>query len=457
MAITVDWSNKIINVPKADLLLINPTNQLYQLDLDSFRLELKALEASAEGMPFEDTHAHNPPVTVGGVTLARVVEIINGYTVTFEDGAYRVQLSGANNNLLDVANLNQVSIGSTNSAGLTFSDQINAQSFTGDAVSIDTISGLSGIVFPRGTPTDPVDNFPDALTIANARGLHRFKLIGNTTLAGGPFPHHTFISNGAHEAENLNLGGQDVDGSSFIDLQVTGTQAGARPIYSGCALLAISDLSGIALNSGIGAGNVFQDGQVFAAHSCHGMGMNATISYANSTTGISAYFTHWGGYIEIHDMTNANDLAELNVTSGKIVIDSSCTNGNIRIRGNAEIEDNSAGTTVETPSPASITSKINGVAQAGGASTMTFPANAAPIDDYYLPGVILITGGTGEGQSRKITAYNGTTKVATVDTAWDTVPDSTSEFSVLVSGLTEAEATKLQSLLTLVNYLENKN
>jgi len=46
-----------------------------------------------------------------------VVEIINGYTVTFEDGQYRVTLLGANSNVADVTNVNQVSIQPNNSAG----------------------------------------------------------------------------------------------------------------------------------------------------------------------------------------------------------------------------------------------------------------------------------------------------------------------------------------------------
>jgi hypothetical protein len=115
MAISVDWPNKIINVPQADLSLVSPG--AYELDVDVFRLALKDLE-DGEGMPFPDTHQHNTTVTIGGVTLARVVEIINGYTVTFEDGQYAVNLVGANNNISDVANVNQVSIRSGNTAGL---------------------------------------------------------------------------------------------------------------------------------------------------------------------------------------------------------------------------------------------------------------------------------------------------------------------------------------------------
>lgn len=115
MALSVDWPTKVITVPQADLTDLG--GGVYELDLDTFRLELKSIEASAEGMPFEDMHSHNPPVTVAGVTLQRVVEIINGFSVTFEDGTYAVNLAGANSNVADVANVNQVSIRAFNSAG----------------------------------------------------------------------------------------------------------------------------------------------------------------------------------------------------------------------------------------------------------------------------------------------------------------------------------------------------
>lgn len=119
MAISVDWATKVITVPKADTALIDAgPPEIRELDLDVFRLALKALEASEAGMMFLDTHQHNTTVTVGGVILARVVEIINGYTVTFEDGNYQVNLVGANSNVSDVANLNSVGLRTANTAGL---------------------------------------------------------------------------------------------------------------------------------------------------------------------------------------------------------------------------------------------------------------------------------------------------------------------------------------------------
>lgn len=119
MAIQVDWPSRVITVPQADLTPLGGTE--YELDLDAFRLALKDLEDGEDGMTFPDTHVHNPPLTVGGVTLAQTIEIINSYTVTFEDGQYTVTLTGANSNVLDVVNQNQVSIRSANSAGLIVS------------------------------------------------------------------------------------------------------------------------------------------------------------------------------------------------------------------------------------------------------------------------------------------------------------------------------------------------
>jgi len=118
VAITMDWGTKVISVPQADLTFISGT--LYELDTDVFRLRLKDLEDDVDGMSFVETHIHNPEVTIAGVTYARQVILINGYTVTFGDGQYAVRLVGSNNNIFDegVINRNQVSIIPTNSAGL---------------------------------------------------------------------------------------------------------------------------------------------------------------------------------------------------------------------------------------------------------------------------------------------------------------------------------------------------
>lgn len=120
MAISINWATKVIFIPQADLTPIS--GSLYALDTDIFRLALKDIEDSEEGQVFPDTHRHNTEVTVAGTTFARVIEIINGYSVEFEDGAYSVRLEGSNNNIFDIQNgilvQNNVQVIPGNSAGL---------------------------------------------------------------------------------------------------------------------------------------------------------------------------------------------------------------------------------------------------------------------------------------------------------------------------------------------------
>lgn len=71
-----------------------------------------------------------------------------------------------------------------------------------------------------------------------------------------------------------------------------------------------------------------------------------------------------------------------------------------------------------------------GTATAGTATTATLAASASAVTDAYRGMLIRLTGGTGSGQQRVITAYNGTTKVATVSPAWGTTPTGTSTYSI---------------------------
>jgi hypothetical protein len=72
-------------------------------------------------------------------------------------------------------------------------------------------------------------------------------------------------------------------------------------------------------------------------------------------------------------------------------------------------------------------------AQAGGASTITLDSSASAVDDFYNNQILLIVSGTGAGQARSIADYVGSTKVATVASAWATNPNSSSVFAILPS------------------------
>ena len=71
-----------------------------------------------------------------------------------------------------------------------------------------------------------------------------------------------------------------------------------------------------------------------------------------------------------------------------------------------------------------------GLTAAATSTTITLDSTASAVDDYYNGDLLHIDAGTGEGQTRYITDYVGSTKVATISPAWITTPDTTSEYIV---------------------------
>lgn len=60
---------------------------------------------------------------------------------------------------------------------------------------------------------------------------------------------------------------------------------------------------------------------------------------------------------------------------------------------------------------------------------------ASDFNDVYKGQVVFIRSGTGKDQACKITAYNGTTKEATISREWVVAPDATSAYVILPSGM----------------------
>ena len=135
--VSIDWLNRDIFVPKFYLNLIGGAT--YSLDTFQFKRDIDALMESELGMVNPDPIRHNPVVYLSGVPYARFVEIINGYTVTFEDGQYAVSLTGSNNNIVDVKTVNQVSLIPNNSAGLVDNTSIGDDNY---APTWDSVVGI---------------------------------------------------------------------------------------------------------------------------------------------------------------------------------------------------------------------------------------------------------------------------------------------------------------------------
>jgi lysophospholipase L1-like esterase len=73
----------------------------------------------------------------------------------------------------------------------------------------------------------------------------------------------------------------------------------------------------------------------------------------------------------------------------------------------------------------------SGTAQGGGANTITLASGSSSTSGYYNQYYVRIEGGTGVlNEVRQVTSYDGTTFNATVDSAWTTQPDSTTQYVI---------------------------
>jgi len=346
MAISVDWGTRVISVPQSDLTFVSGT--LYALDTGAFRLSLKDLEDDQEGMPHPDTHNHNTSVTIAGVTYARTIEIINGYTVTFEDGTYAVRLDGSNNNIFDegIINRNSVSIIPTNSAGLQIVNQGSGLSPSEQQKLDDIHGGTKRVIYVDSTlvlngtgyQQDPYNNMASALTDASTNGVRQIHLKGAATITS------TNIS-------NLSFFGQTLIGSTFTLTNVTSSDT---------TQFHTTDVTGTLSSSAVFEGTMMRDLTMgdFIATNCllagtiiiSGAGTSQLINCRDSSISSPiidfATSTHtvnmrdYIGNITLRNMT-AGDVAEIGVQSGQITIEASCTGGTVVIKGIGTLVNNS--------------------------------------------------------------------------------------------------------------------
>ena len=345
MAIYVDWGTKIIHIPKADLSVVQLTpTEIRELDLNVFRLTLKDIEDGEEGMPYPRTHNHNPPVSVGGVSLARVVEILDPYTVTFEDGQYAVNLFGANSNVGDKVNVNQVSVRSANSAGLVNSAEIEYGSF-GGSVHVDVVNGLAGTLYPTGTPRQPVNNLSDALLIAERRGFEKLEIIGNLNILTEDVSGFVIVGQTPTKSTIYVAPSANVLDCEFTDCILTGTLDGSSQALR-CAISNLQFVNG-------GITECFLMDQIT-------MGGTTPLNVINCVSGKTGgdpviidmggdagelSVRNFSGALKVQNKTGT-DSATVDMSQGKLIIDSTVAAGTIACRGIGILENNSTGTAV---------------------------------------------------------------------------------------------------------------
>ena len=416
MNIVMDWGVLNINVPRDEMLLTQTVpSEIRQLDLTEFRYAMHDKQDDEAGMPYLHMHEHNPPVTVAGVTLAQVVEIVNNYTVTFEDGLYNVNIVGGNSNVADTVIKNQVGVNTANSAGLQDSTSLQAASFQGEVVM--SAFGISGTEFPIGTRRIPSNNRDDTVYIAEREGTNRILFQGNHVITKN-FSNYIIIG------ENTILTSVHIEPEAnvlncqFEQVTISGTLDG-NSFFEQCVIGELNYVNGIVARSGFNEDIIKLGGTEEAIFlNCFSMvsGTNTPTIDINGE-GQSLAVREYSGGIKIINRTGSDPIS-IDMMSGHIIIDASCTGSPMTLRGVFKLTVHEGATYPDTIGRVMMESDIENISDVVSSDVWTNDvrtlteggvggdcdneAIAKAVWDYTLPAVL-----NGVSYNGELVTYNG--------------------------------------------------
>ena len=339
MALTVDYSVTpfLITVPKSDLTLESGTR--YKLTVDEFWILLRDFTDEQTTMAQPKLYSRIPATSS---TPSITTIDLAYYAIEFEDGLYSVNIISGNTNIREAEVKNQVSVNTNNTTGFIDPTYLEYSTF-GGGVSVNALSEITGTAYPKGTPSQPVNNFTDALAIAAKRGFKSLLVTGDATIDGGnDFTDYTFVGRG----QNLSTFTLDTSAvlvnSSFYDAQITGVLDGDTHVED-CIIENITFVSGVIERCILSEGTTVLGGAETAYFiECKSgvEGVNKhTIDCGGSGQGLA--IRDFNGGIKIINKTGV-DAISIDLSSGQVILsNTTVTNGTITIRGIGKLVDES--------------------------------------------------------------------------------------------------------------------
>lgn len=347
MAVTIDWGTRIIYVPRNDLTLVQTVpSEIRSMDLNWFRVQLKNLEDSEVGMIYPDTHKHNSEVSLGGLTYARVIEMINDFTITFEDGQYAVNLIGANSNIGDKVNVNQVSVRSNNSAGMTSAPALEYASYN-NCVTIDVFSSYSGTDYPIGTLQKPVNNLVDAIFIATYRGFSIISFLSDFTFDNSYYSEYTFKGVGKNFT-TLTFNNTVLNSCVFENCKLTGTLDVNSVIEASNCF--VNNLLNVSLTANdcvfFGITSLTNNGNTNLYNCYDGIpGIGKPTINVNTCTSLGIW--NYQGALHLAHVETPGTVISFMIAQGRLFVDETDTSGNIIVKGMGDVFGSTAGTVLD--------------------------------------------------------------------------------------------------------------
>ena len=169
--------------------------------------------------------------TVGGKSLGITYFFTNNWVFQPFSADHRLQVNG---NLFTDAGTSpfipasgsysvtiESSVSNLTDAQILLNDQQKALEYSNGYIYYDLITGVSGSEHPTGTPSEPVNNISQAITIANLYGYHKIFLRDDVNL-DSTIDVSSFVLEGLSPNIKVNMNDCIANNTSFKNVVLTG-------------------------------------------------------------------------------------------------------------------------------------------------------------------------------------------------------------------------------------------
>lgn len=239
----------------------------------------------------------------------------------------------------------QIILTSSASATLSDLDAIQYSSY-GGGVSVDIGSANSGTTYPNGNKENPVNNIADAVFICNERGFDTIYLLSNIDLnLGDNVSGKTLVGQSPTRTEVVIYSGANVYATKFTDVTISGEMDGRADVYR-CTVGNLDYFDGAMVDCQLAGVIKLLGFDLSQFRNCYdGLpGPGTPIIDCNGDGRDLGVWGYYGG-LGISNKTGS-DKFSINMDSGRLVLYSTVTAGEILVKGVGLVEDNSTGTAI---------------------------------------------------------------------------------------------------------------
>jgi len=217
-------------------------------------------------------------------------------------------------------------------------------------VTIDVSNGVSGTTFPIGTSRAPVNNLTDAVIISQIRGLGEIFIEGDLTISASDNLDAYLITGSDIISTTITIEpSSQVTEAIFRNAKIQGTLSGGNVIRD-CRIGELNYVNGYIFSSSLENIITLGGGTNATIVDCYRgdrfpIGVPPIIDMGGD--GQQLGLRRYAGGIQIENMTGSTSKVSIDLTSGKVKLDPTCSSGNLILRGVGELIDDSSGAFIQ--------------------------------------------------------------------------------------------------------------